>query len=83
MRHMYSLSVFHTTLAHTVDARVLQMVGLGVCGVFELIRETRYTHPALCVRALQALLDMLQGQNPEALKLEPADAIGQHSLTFA
>ena len=53
-----------------------QIVGIGLCGVFELIKETRQSHPALCSRALQALLDMLQGQIPEGLKTEPPDVIG-------
>lgn len=44
------------------------MVALGLCVVFELIRESRYSNPGLCSRALQALLDSLQGQVPEGLK---------------
>ena len=44
--------------------------------MFELIKETRQNHPTLCSRALQALLDMLQGQTPEGLKTEPPDVIG-------
>ena len=56
---------------------MFQIVGVGLCGVFELIRETRESHPSLCVRALKALLDMLQGQTPEGLKSEPAEVIGQ------
>ena len=51
-------------------------MGIGLCGVFELIKETRQSHPTLCSRALQALLDMLQGQSPEGLKTEPPDVIG-------
>jgi len=52
-----------------------KVVGLGLCGVFELIRETHTSHPALCTRALHALLDMLQGQQPESLRNEPKEAI--------
>ncbi|XP_074650729.1 E3 ubiquitin-protein ligase MYCBP2-like [Tubulanus polymorphus] len=52
-----------------------KIVGLGLCGVFELIKETRITQPSLCTRALQALLDMLQGQAPEGLKTEPGEVI--------
>ena len=52
-------------------------MGIGLRGVFELIRETRDTNPSLCVRALQALLDMLQGQTPEGLKTEPPDVMGE------
>ena len=53
------------------------MVGIGLRSVFELIRESCTTHPALCTRALQALLDMLQGQMPEGLAKEPDDIIGK------
>ena len=58
----------------------LQIVGIGLCGVFELIKETRVSHPVLCARALQALLDMLQGQQPEGLKTEPTEVIGEITL---
>ena len=51
---------------------------MGLRGVFELIGETRDSYPELCVRALQALLDMLQGQTPEGLKTEPADIMGTY-----
>ncbi len=44
--------------------------------MFELIRESKVLHPGLCVRALQAQLNMLQGQQPEGLKHEPPDIIG-------
>lgn len=43
--------------------------------VFELIRESRTSHPQLCTKALSALLDVLQGQTPEGLKAEPPEAI--------
>ena len=46
--------------------------------MFELIKETKLSHPTWCTRALQALLDMLQGQQPEGLKAEPADVVGKH-----
>eukprot|EP00062_Callorhinchus_milii_P006572 gi/632947251/ref/XP_007888958.1/ PREDICTED: E3 ubiquitin-protein ligase MYCBP2 isoform X6 [Callorhinchus milii] len=52
-----------------------KIIGIGLCGVFELIKETRFTHPALCLRSLQALLDMLQGQQPEGLQSEPPDVL--------
>ena len=52
------------------------MVSLGVCSVFELLRETQSTHPVLCHRALVSLLNILQAQSPEGLRNEPADIIG-------
>lgn len=44
--------------------------------MFELIKESQKNHPHFCRRALQALLDLLQGQQPEGLKGEPKDVIG-------
>ncbi|XP_023210718.1 E3 ubiquitin-protein ligase MYCBP2-like [Centruroides sculpturatus] len=55
--------------------KVPKIVGIGLCSVFELIRESRKKHPNLCTKALQALLDMLQGQQPEELKSEPPEVI--------
>ncbi|CAG9838820.1 unnamed protein product [Diabrotica balteata] len=55
--------------------KVSKIVGLGLRSVFELIKESRITHPVLCTKALTALLDVLQGQAPEALKCEPPDVI--------
>ena len=68
----------HTIL--TILSIMFQIVGIGLCSVFELIRETRQSQPELCTRALQALLDMLQGQNPEGLKNEPQEVIGKISF---
>jgi hypothetical protein len=45
--------------------------------VFELIRESRSSHPLLCTKALVALLDVVQGQQPEGLKSEPTEVIGE------
>ncbi|KAJ8027887.1 E3 ubiquitin-protein ligase MYCBP2 [Holothuria leucospilota] len=50
-----------------------KVVGFGLRSVFELIRETRKSHPSFCTRALKALLDMLQGLAPEELAGEPSD----------
>lgn len=59
---------------------LLQIIGIGLCGVFELIKETRFSHPLLCLRSLQALLDMLQGQQPEGFQTEPPDVLGNTSM---
>lgn len=66
-------------LAHRngVPLVCLQIIGIGLCGVFELIKETRFSHPLLCLRSLQALLDMLQGQQPEGFQTEPPDVLGK------
>ncbi|XP_044762914.1 E3 ubiquitin-protein ligase MYCBP2 [Coccinella septempunctata] len=55
--------------------KVSKVVGLGLRSVFEIIKESRITHPLLCTKALSALLDVLQGQSPEDLKSEPLDII--------
>nr|CAH7734761.1 unnamed protein product [Callosobruchus chinensis] len=55
--------------------KVSKVVGLGLRSVFELIKESRISHPVLCTKALIALLDVLQGQAPEALKSEPPEVI--------
>lgn len=55
--------------------KVSKIVGLGLRSVFELIKESRSSHPVLCTKALSALLDVLQGQSPEGLKSEPPDVI--------
>ncbi|XP_031649241.1 E3 ubiquitin-protein ligase MYCBP2 isoform X10 [Oncorhynchus kisutch] len=52
-----------------------KIIGIGLCGVFELIKETRFSHPSLCLRSLQALLHMLQGQQPEGFQTEPPDVL--------
>lgn len=54
-----------------------QMVGLGLVSVYELIRGSVSAYPALCIRALEALLDILQGQQPDALRSEPQEVIGE------
>ena len=55
---------------------LFQIVGLGLVSVYELIRGSVSAYPALCIRALEALLDILQGQQPEALRNEPPEVIG-------
>lgn len=52
-----------------------KMVGLGLVSVYELIRGSVSAYPALCIRALEALLDILQGQQPDALRNEPQEVI--------
>lgn len=65
------------TEGNCVPLVYLQIIGIGLCGVFELIKETRFSHPLLCLRSLQALLDMLQGQQPEGFQTEPPDVLGK------
>lgn len=57
---------------------IIQIVGLGLCGVFELVRETRDNYPELCIKAMKALLNLLQGQLPESMKHEPTDVVGTY-----
>lgn len=58
-----------------VPVKVSKVVSLGLRSVFEIIKESRMSHPSLCTKALRALLDVLQGQTPEGLKSEPSDVI--------
>ena len=39
-----------------------KIVGIGLQGVFEIIRESRKTYPNVCRRALTSLLNILQGR---------------------
>ncbi|CAH1777009.1 unnamed protein product [Owenia fusiformis] len=59
----------------SLQLKIPKIVGIGLSSVFELIHETKEKVPTLCTRALQALLDMLQGQTPEGLKPEPVEVI--------
>ena len=59
---------------------LLQIVAIGLCSMFELVKETQSSHPELCCRALTALLNVLQGQHPEALKNESPTVIGRQPL---
>lgn len=52
-----------------------KIIEIGLCEVFELIKETRFAHPSLCLRSLQALLNVLQGQQPEGLQSEPPEVL--------
>ncbi|CAE1311211.1 MYCBP2 [Acanthosepion pharaonis] len=55
--------------------KIPRIVGMGLNLLFELVRETQKQYPELCVKALRALLDLLQGQLPEGMKGEPADIL--------
>lgn len=44
--------------------------------MFQLIQESHTVHPGLCVKALTALLNILEGQHPQSLKKEPISVIG-------
>jgi len=57
----------------------LQIIELGLRGVFELIRETVSQHKSLCCKALRALLNMLQGQKLEGMKNEPHLILGNRN----
>lgn len=55
--------------------KVPQIVGAGLRSMFELIAESKQLHPEICTRALYALLDVIQGQQPESFRTEPNDLI--------
>ena len=53
------------------------MVGLGVKGVFVIIRDVWRTHPELCLRALVEFSNILSGQTPAGLRNEAPDTTGE------
>ncbi len=55
------------------------VVGLGVKGVFVLIKDLWHTHPELCLKALTEFSNILCGQTPASLKSEPEDTTGDFS----
>lgn len=52
------------------------VVGLGVKGVFTIVRDIWHTHPELCLKALKEFLNILQGQSPAGLRDEPYESTG-------
>lgn len=79
LKKLCTVSTTYCSPKFTFSQLILQIVGVGLRSVFELIRESRASHPALCTKALLALLDVLQGQQPEGLKNEPIQVIGMSS----
>ena len=59
------------------------VVGLGVKGVFTIVRDIWHTHPELCLRALKEFLNILQGQSPSGLKDEPLESTGRHVVCLS
>lgn len=55
--------------------KVPQIVGAGLRSMFELIAESKQAHPEICTKALQALFDVIQGQQPESFRAEPVELI--------
>ena len=53
------------------------MVGLGVKGVFVIIRDIRHSHPELCLKALTEFSNILCDQIPAALKNESKETTGE------
>ena len=58
-----------------LSASLPKIVGIGLQGVFEIIRESRQAYPNVCRRALTSLLNILQGLQPEELAQEPASVM--------
>ena len=58
--------------ASSSKAALPKIVGIGLQGVFEIIKESRQAYPSVCKRALASLLNILQGLQPEELAQEPA-----------
>ena len=60
----------------SVDHFTLQLVGVGLSTVFELVRSTADSHPNVCLGALRALLAVLEGLPPEALGADDSQLLG-------
>ena len=58
------------------------VVGLGVKGVFSIIRDIWHSQPDLCLRALLEFVNILQGQSPDRLKNEPKETTGNGVVPF-
>ena len=56
-------------------ANLPKIVGIGLQGVFEIIRESQNQYPSICRRALESLSDILGGLQPEELANEPPTVI--------
>lgn len=48
-----------------------KIVGIGLSGVFEIIKESQHAYPHICRKALESLLNILQGLQPEELMRDP------------
>ncbi len=60
-----------------------QVVGLGVRGVFTIVRDIWQSSPELCLRVLKEFLNILQGQTLAKLKNEPTETTGmQHECRW-
>ena len=49
-----------------------KIVGIGLHGVFEIIKESQHSYPHICKKALESLLNILQGLQPEELMRDPS-----------
>lgn len=58
------------------------VVGLGIKGVFMIIKDIWKTNPELCLRALTEFSAILCGQNPAGLKNEPTETTSEWVCLF-
>ncbi|KAI5729573.1 hypothetical protein M8J76_004011 [Diaphorina citri] len=70
-----SLKALEIAVEKNQESAVPKVVAVGLKSVFELIRESCLAQPELCIKALKALLDVIQGQYPETFKTEPSEVI--------
>jgi len=54
-----------------------KVVGFGIETVFQLVAESHTKHPHMCIKALEALLNLLEGQHPQGLKNENQSVLGE------
>lgn len=74
---------FHLGARNVISLIIIfQIVGVGLRCVLELIKESQTSNPLFCTRALSALLDVLQGQQPQGLQGEPAEVMGTYTSCY-
>ncbi|KAK4016037.1 hypothetical protein OUZ56_031000 [Daphnia magna] len=54
---------------------VPQVVVISLRSIFDLIEESKSSHPELCFKVLKALLGILQNLSPESLSSEPCQVV--------
>lgn len=51
---------------------------ISLRSIFDLIQESKRSHPELCRKVLKALFGILQNLLPESLKNEPLHVVGKN-----
>lgn len=74
----WNIALLYSLLFHFIWNT--QVVVISLRSIYDLIRESRISHPVLCHKVLKALLDILQNLPPESLLNEPSHVVGKSSI---